>query len=162
MNAALGLRFAMGVPAKGGPGRLQRIFRGETALAAGGSRQLHSPVRSGRGSPRFHNRARSIFRSRCASFFPALNFTPAWAGMGTTVPGCFGLRPIFASRRTTWNTPKLRSSTFPALSERPHDGFKGQVHRGHDLLLAEGNLAVDFEGDFPSGQVGHGGWDDGE
>ena len=50
---------------------------------------------------------------------PGLNFTAARAGIGTSLPGSFGLRPIFAFISRTWNAPKFRMTmTFADLPKQ--------------------------------------------
>jgi len=56
------------------------------------------------------------FKTSAAISLPALNFTWARAGIGTSISGLFGLRPTRALRIFTSNTPKLRSSTLPPLA----------------------------------------------
>ena len=54
------------------------------------------------------------FKTASLISFPGLNFTMARWGMGTSVSGRFGFRPIRALRTLTSKTPKFRISTvFP-------------------------------------------------
>ena len=58
------------------------------------------------------------FSFKTAAFIslPALNVTVARAGMGTSMSGLFGFRPIRAFLIFTVNTPKFRSSALPPLA----------------------------------------------
>lgn len=56
------------------------------------------------------------FRTASRISLPGLNLTTARRGIGTSVSGRFGLRPMRALRTLTSNTPKFRSSTVVPLA----------------------------------------------
>src|SRR4029077_4269854 len=57
-----------------------------------------------------------IFNTSARISLPGLNLTTERSGIGTSVSGALGLRPIRALRTLSSNTPKLRSSTLSPLA----------------------------------------------
>ena len=82
---------------------------------------------------------------------PALNFTVARAGMGTSVSGLFGLRPTRALRILISKTPKLRNSTLSPFCERLGDVIQRFLHHVKNLLLGEAGFPADADDEVAFG-----------
>src|SRR5256885_3735588 len=67
----------------------------------------------------------SNFETASRISLPALNRTTARSGIGTSVPGWFGLRPVRALRTRISKMPKLRSLTFLPLARVVEDTSRG-------------------------------------